>query len=45
MLKLENWADLFKYNRELLEDDYNKNQSLVVKSKTKSVDGTSVRPH
>jgi hypothetical protein len=23
MLKLENWGDLFKYNKELLEDDFN----------------------
>lgn len=42
MLRLENWGDLFKYNKELLEDDYNKDQSLVVKSKTRSIDGTSV---
>lgn len=42
MLRLENWGDLFKYNRELLEDDFNKDQSLVVKSKTRSIDGSSV---
>ena len=42
MLKLENWGDLFKFNKELLEDDFNRDQSLVVKNKTKSTDGTSV---
>jgi hypothetical protein len=42
MLKLENWGDLFKFNKELLDDDYNRDQSLVVKAKTKSIDGTSV---
>ena len=43
MLKLENWGDLFKFNKELLDDDYNRDQSLVVKAKTKSIDGASVR--
>ena len=43
MLRLENWGDLFKYNKELLEDDFNPGQSLVVKSKTRSIDGTSVK--
>lgn len=42
MLRLESWGDLFKYNKELLEDDYNKDQSVVVKTKTRSLDGTSV---
>ncbi len=42
MLKLENWGDLFKFNKELLDDDYNRDQSLVVKAKTRSLDGTSV---
>lgn len=42
MLKLESWTDLFKFNKELLEDDYNPGQSLVVKGKSKSADGTTV---
>ena len=41
-LKLENWGDLFKFNKELLDDDYNRDQSLVVKAKTRSLDGLSV---
>jgi len=41
MLKLENWGDFFKFNKELHDDDFNRDQSLVVKSKTKSTDGTS----
>jgi len=28
MLKLEPWADFFKFNKELLEDDYNAGQAL-----------------
>ncbi len=43
MLKLENWSDLFKFNKELFEDDFNPGQALVVKSKQKSVDGVTVR--
>jgi len=39
MLKLEPWIDFWKFNKELLEDDYNKDQSLVAKSKYKSSDG------
>ena len=42
MSRLENWGDLFKYNKELLDDDFNKDQSLVIKAKTKSLDATSV---
>lgn len=42
MLKLENWTDMFKFNKELLEDDFNPGQALVVKSKQKSTDGISV---
>jgi len=34
MLRLENWFDLFKFNKTLMEDDYNAGQQLVVKSKT-----------
>ncbi len=41
-LKLENWGDLFKFNKELLDDDYNRDQSVVVKAKTRSIDGLSV---
>ena len=41
-LKLENWGDLFKFNKELLDDDYNRDQSVVVKAKTRSLDGLSV---
>lgn len=42
MAKLEHWQDLFKYNKELLEDEYNKDQSLTVKLKSKSADGNIV---
>jgi hypothetical protein len=44
MLKLENWGDLFKYNKELLDDDYNHNQQIVVKAKSTGTDG-SVSPN
>lgn len=43
MLKLENWGDLFKYSKELLEDDYNHGQGLVVKTKSRSEEGSTVR--
>ena len=42
MPKLDSWADLFKFNKELLEDDYNPGQGLVVKTKYKSLDETTV---
>lgn len=42
MLKLENWGDLFKYSKELLDDDYNHGQSVVIKTKNKSSDDTFV---
>lgn len=42
-MKLENWGDLFKYSKELLDDDYNHGQALVVKTKSKGDDGVSVR--
>lgn len=42
MSKLENYADLFKYSKELLDDDYNPGQQFVVKTKSKSLDGVSV---
>jgi hypothetical protein len=41
MLKLENWGDLFKYNKELFDDDYNHGQKLVAKVKCVSSDGTT----
>ncbi len=41
-MKLENWGDLFKYSKELLDDDYNHGQALVVKTKSKSDDGVTV---
>ncbi len=44
MLKLENWVDLFKFNKELLDDDYNPGQKAVFKNKLKSDDGTTVSP-
>jgi len=42
MLKLENWVDLFKYNKELLDDDFNPGQAFVVKAKQRA-DDSSVR--
>lgn len=42
MLKLSNWGDLFKYGKELLEDDYNHGQALVVKTKSASTDAATV---
>lgn len=42
MLKLENWGDLFKYSKELLDDDYNHGQSIVVKTKNRADDGITV---
>jgi hypothetical protein len=42
-MKLENFGDLFKYNKELLEDDFNPGQALVVKTKSKASDNVSVR--
>ncbi len=41
-MSLENWGDLFKYNKELLDDDYNHGSALVVKSKGKAQDGNTV---
>jgi hypothetical protein len=43
MSKLENFGDLFKYSKELLEDDFNAGQSIVLKTKSKSQDGLTVR--
>jgi len=42
MPSLENYGDLFKHGKELLDDDYNHGQSLVVKTKSKSEDGLYV---
>jgi len=42
MFKLENFGDLFKFNKELLEDDYNHGQKLVIKTKEKSSDNSFV---
>jgi hypothetical protein len=42
-MKLENFGDLFKYNKELLEDDFNHGQALVVKTKSKASDNVTVR--
>jgi hypothetical protein len=42
MLRLEPWVDFFKFNKELLDDDYNKDQAFVAKGKSKSADGTTV---
>ena len=41
-MKLETFGDLFKYNKELFEDDYNAGQKVVIKAKSKSTDATSV---
>ncbi len=41
--KLENWGDLFKYSKELLDDDYNHGQALVVKTKSRGDDNLTVR--
>ena len=41
-MKLESFGDLFKYNKELFEDDFNPNQKVVIKLKSKSQDATSV---
>jgi hypothetical protein len=42
MPKLESWSDLFKFNKELLDDDYNPGQAFVAKTKNKSTDGSTV---
>lgn len=41
-MKLESFGDLFKFNKELFEDDYHHGQKVVIKAKTKSEDATSV---
>jgi hypothetical protein len=42
MSKIENWGDLFKYNKELLEDDFNHGQGVVIKTKSKASDNVTV---
>jgi hypothetical protein len=42
-MKLENFADLFKYNKELLDDDFNHGQALVIKTKSSGSDKVTVR--
>ena len=39
---LVNWTDFNKFNKELMDDDYNHGQRLVAKVKSSSDDGTSV---
>lgn len=41
-MKFESFGDLFKYNKELFDDDFNKDQKVVIKVKTNSLDGNSV---
>ena len=36
---LESFADIHRYNKELLDDDYNHGQALVVKTKARGNDG------
>ena len=42
MSKLENWGDLYKYTKELMDDEFNHGQALVVKTKSKAADNTTV---
>ena len=41
-MKVESWGDLFKYNKELMEDDYNHGQGLIIKTKSKATDNVTV---
>lgn len=41
-MKLENFSDLFKYSKELLDDDFNHGQALVLKTKSKGSDNVTV---
>ena len=41
-MKVESWDDLFKYNNELINDDYNHGQALVIKTKAKASDNVTV---
>ena len=40
-MKLENFSDLFKYNKTLLEDDFNAGQALVIKTTSKATDNVT----
>ena len=40
MPSLVNWIDFNKYNKELLDDDYNAGQKFVAKVKQTSSDGS-----
>ena len=42
MPSLVNWIDFSKFNKELMDDDYNHGQSFVTKVKMTSSDGKSV---
>lgn len=42
-MKLENFGDLYKYNKELIEDDYNHGQAFVLKTKSRADDNITVR--
>ncbi len=42
MLKLEAWRDLFKFNKTVLDDDYNPGTKFQVKGNKKSTDGSAV---
>jgi len=41
-MKVESFADLFKYSKELLDDDYNQGQAFVFKTKTRGSDNVTV---
>lgn len=41
-IKLEHYADQFKFAKTLFEDDYNQGQQLVIKTNNKGQDGSSV---
>jgi hypothetical protein len=42
MARLQNWKDLFSYNKSLFENDYNEGQSLVIGVKSASEDKSAV---
>jgi hypothetical protein len=39
-MSVSTWKDLYKYNKELFEDDYNQGQALVIKTKSFADDKT-----
>ena len=45
MSKFEDFGDMFNWNRELFEDDYNDGQKLVVKHKKKVNGAVSIFSH